>query len=348
MTRHTAKIKSSNAYQNIVSYFIYIRYISISEHSPRGDSVEMIIPRLLRPLKGIVPPMVTPLIGRDQLDYRGLERLVEHILDGGVHGLFILGTTGEGPALSYALRRELIERVTRQVGSRVPVLVCVTDTAYVETLRLTEFAAKSGASAIVMAPPYYFYSSQLDLLRLVEGLAAESALPLFLYNMPGLTKIQYEPDTVAIAADFPNVVGLKDSSADIDYLERVVAAVKNKEDFTVLLGPEELLVEGMKLGIHGGVNGGANLFPRLFVELYEACVAGRESEIQALRQSVLDLGSAIYSLGEPEFSYIRGLKCALSVIGICSDQPAWPYQAAIPEQRRAIEAHLKNCAYMTV
>ena len=88
------------------------------------------------PLTGIVPPLVTPLRGRDELDLPGLERLLEHVLAGGVHGLFILGTTGEGPSLSYRLRRELIERVCRQVKRRAPVLVGITDTAFVESLNL--------------------------------------------------------------------------------------------------------------------------------------------------------------------------------------------------------------------
>lgn len=305
-------------------------------------------PSIARPFRGIVPPMVTPLSAPDKLDCAGLERLVEHTLAGGVHGLFILGTTGEGPALSYALRRDLISRVTRQVAGRVPVLVCVSDTAYTETLHLTEFAAAAGADAIVMAPPYYFHAAQSDLQRLVEGLAAASALPLFLYNMPSLTKLQFDPETVAIAADIPNIIGIKDSSADMDYLKRVIAVVKHKPEFTVLVGPEALLAEGMKLGVHGGVNGGANLFPRLFVSLYQACAEGREADIARLQRSVVELGNAIYSLGEPEFSYLRGLKCALSVAGICSDLPAWPFQAARPEERAVIEAHLRTAAYAQV
>ena len=300
------------------------------------------ISRLARPLRGIIPPLVTPLLSPDTLDHRGLEAVVERVIAGGVHGIFVLGTTGEGPSLSYALRREMIERVTRQVDGRVPVLVAVTDTAYAETLRLTEFAAEKGADAVVVAAPYYFPSSQSDLLRLVEGLAEESAVPLFLYNMPGLTKVQYEPETVARAAEMPNVYGLKDSSGDLGYLARAVAAVRHKPEFTVLLGPEELLVEGMALGIHGGVNGGANLFPRLLVGLYEACVAGREAEVRRLRQLVLEMNAVINGGGELEFRYIRGLKYALAVMGVCSDVPAWPFRAAGDSQREAIEAGLKS------
>src|SRR6266498_2581114 len=105
----------------------------------------------LSPLRGIIPPMITPLRQRDELDIAGLERLIEHILAGGVHGLFILGTSGEGPSLSYARRREVIDRTCRQVNSRVPVLVGITDTAFVESVKLAQYCAAAGASAAVAA-----------------------------------------------------------------------------------------------------------------------------------------------------------------------------------------------------
>src|ERR1041385_1877343 len=101
------------------------------------------------PLTGIVPPMLTPLRARDELDIVGLERLIEHTLSGGVSGLFILGTTGEGPSLSYRLRRELIERTCRQVKRRVPVLVGITDTAFIESVSLARHCAETGADAVV-------------------------------------------------------------------------------------------------------------------------------------------------------------------------------------------------------
>ena len=92
-------------------------------------------------VRGIVPPMATPLAGRDELDITGLEKLIEHILGGGIQGLFLLGTTGEGPALSYPLRRELVRRSCSQVAGRVPVLVAVTDSAFAEMTRMAECAA---------------------------------------------------------------------------------------------------------------------------------------------------------------------------------------------------------------
>ena len=107
--------------------------------------------QLPAPLCGIIPPMVTPLENRDTLDAPGLKRLVEHILAGGVHGLFVLGTSGEGPSLSYRLRCELIERTCEQVAGRVPVLVGVTDASFVESVNLADYAADVGAAAVVLS-----------------------------------------------------------------------------------------------------------------------------------------------------------------------------------------------------
>src|SRR6185295_6273372 len=141
-----------------------------------------------RALRGIIPPLPTPLHSRDALDVAGLERLIEHLHAGGVAGLFILGTTGEAPSLSYRLRRELIERTCKQVAGRVPVLVGITDTAFVEAVQLSQFASEAGAKALVLAPPYYFPNSQPELLEYVQHLAPDLPLPLFLYNMPTHTK----------------------------------------------------------------------------------------------------------------------------------------------------------------
>src|SRR6185312_5242098 len=112
------------------------------------------------PLTGIIPPMITPLRGRDDLDVAGLERLIEHILAGGVSGLFILGTTVEGPGLSYRLRSELIQRTCKQVHQRVPILVGITDTSFVESVNVARSAGEFGADALVVAPPYYLPEAQ--------------------------------------------------------------------------------------------------------------------------------------------------------------------------------------------
>src|SRR5262249_46094961 len=158
---------------------------------------------------------------RDELDLQGLERLVEHLITGGVHGLFVLGSTGEGPSLTHRLQREMVERTTELVAGRVPVLVGITDPSLAEALDLAEFAADAGAQAVVAAPPPYFPPSQAELVAFMERLAEEQPLPLLLYNMPGMTKVRFEPDTVRRLMEVEKIAGLKDSSADMIAFHRV-------------------------------------------------------------------------------------------------------------------------------
>jgi 4-hydroxy-tetrahydrodipicolinate synthase len=288
--------------------------------------------------------MVTPLDGPDSLDRAGLERLIEHLIAGGASGLFILGTTGEGPALSYRLRREMIERTCAQVAARVPVLVCITDTAYEESCALAAHAKLAGADGVVTAPPFYFTVSQNDLFRLVEKLAGQVELPLYLYNMPSLTKASFVPETVLRAAELPNVWGLKDSSGELNYLRSIVTLMRSRPDFTILTGPEDLLMESLEVGAHGGVCGGANLFPRIFVSLYEAVRAGDLTTATELQQRAKAIGELLYGLGEAESSYMRGLKLGLELLGICKSTLALPFLSADPRRHEALRAKLAEFA----
>lgn len=283
-------------------------------------------------LRGIVPPMITPLSGPDALDCAGLERLVEHILGGGVHGLFLLGTTGEAPSLSYRLRRELIARATRQVADRVPVLVGITDSARAESLGIARAAADAGATALVLAPPYYFPSGQPELGDYILRLARELPLPLYLYNMPAMTKTVIEPDTLRRLLDVPNIAGVKDSSGDLAYYTEVLAIASARPDWSVLIGPEALLQKSLALGGDGGVAGGANLLPRLFVELFNAHQTGDTTAGARLQAQVEEL-DRLYRIGRHASSIIKGLKCALSLAGICHDVMAEPFAHFAPPER---------------
>ncbi len=299
-------------------------------------------PNLPRPLRGIVPPMVTPLKDRDTLDLAGLERLVEHILAGGVHGLFLLGTTGEGPGLSYRLRCELIERVCGQVDGRVPVLVGITDTSFVESVNLAGIAADEGAAAVVLAPPYYFPAGQPELLEYLEHIVVELPLPVFLYNMPSHTKIKFELATLRTALALPNVVGLKDSSGDLEYFRQAAQLIRDFPGTALLMGPERLLADAIALGGHGGVCGGANLLPHLFVGLYQAAVQGDAERTAALLRRVQELGDTLYTIGKHSSAFIKGVKCALSCLGICDDAMAEPFQRFRATERERVQRVLRD------
>ncbi|MCB1125933.1 MAG: dihydrodipicolinate synthase family protein [Verrucomicrobiae bacterium] len=289
-------------------------------------------------LRGIVPPMITPLRGRDELDVPGLERLVDHILAGGVSGLFILGTSGEAPSLSYRLRRELVERVCRLVNGRVPVMVGITDTAFVESVNLARVAAEQGAAAAVTATPYYFPSGQPELVEHLQHLLADLPLPLLLYNMPSLTKVSFSRETVRWATDQPGVIGVKDSSGDMLYFHDLVEIARARSDWSILVGPEQLLAESVLLGGHGGINGGANFKPRLYVDLYEAAKAHDVDRMLDLNQQVQAIARDIYQVGRHTSAVIKGIKCVLSLMGICDDYMAEPFHRFRATERNRVRA----------
>jgi 4-hydroxy-tetrahydrodipicolinate synthase len=291
-------------------------------------------------LTGIVPPLITPLKERDTLDVAGLERLVERLITHGVSGLFILGTTGEGPSLSYRLRRELIERTMKLAAGRVPVLVGITDTSFTESIEISKFAADKGVHSVVAATPYYFPAGQAELLEYLEDLVRELPLPLFLYNMPALTKVSFELDTIRAAQQWDKVIGIKDSSCDMIYFHKMLAVAKQRPDWAVFVGPEELTAEAVLLGAHGGVNGGANLHPRLYVDLYQAAAAQDLQRVRQLHAQVMDLAGRIYTVGKHKSAIIKGLKCALSLLNVCDDCMAEPFRRFNEPERDKVRAHL--------
>ena len=293
-------------------------------------------------LRGVIPPMVTPLTRECWLDVKGLARLVEHILDGGVHGLFLLGTTGEAPDLPYDVRRELVERVCAQVSGRVPVLVGITDTVLEESLRFADHACACGASALVAAPPYYFAAGQPELLAYYLKLADALPLPLYLYNMPAQVKVSIAVPTVVELARHPNIIGLKDSSGNIGYFNACRYALRSQPDFSILMGPEEAMGEAVLMGAAGGVAGGANMFPRLFVDLYNAAVAQDVPRVREMQERVMHISSLIYGIGHHNSSFVKGVKCALSLMGICSDALAAPREPFNERDRALVRERLQE------
>ena len=166
-------------------------------------------------IRGIVPPVITPLNKDGSLDICGLENLLEHIIGGGVHGLFILGTTGEGPALGINRQKEMIRETVRINNGRLPVLVGISNAALQDTLDVADYAARAGADGLVCAPPSYFMPGEEELVDYFRYVAANVKLPLFLYNMPSMTKINMKPALVKRLAEIPNIRGYKDSSGSM-------------------------------------------------------------------------------------------------------------------------------------
>lgn len=293
-----------------------------------------------KPLRGIIPPVITPMIDNDTLDVIGLENLLNRMIKGGVSGVFILGTSGEAQNISYNVRKELIKETCRIVEKRIPVLVGITDTSFSESLLLATNAALYGADALVAAPPYYFAPGQAELIQYYNDLANQLPLPLFLYNMPSHVKVMIEPETVLALSENPNIIGLKDSSANGVYFQKLIYLLRNKPEFTLLCGPEEMTAEVILMGGHGGVNGGANLFPELYVALYDAAASKDFEKLAELQSQVLQVSLSLYNIGKYASSYIKGVKTALNLLGVCSDYMAEPFHKFKDAERAVVKKKL--------
>jgi len=292
-------------------------------------------------LKGIIVPLVTPLSDNHVLDTNGLDNLIEHVIAGGVSGIFLLGTTGEAQNLSNKLRKELIRRTCEKVKGRLPVLVGITDTSVEESIALAAFAAGCQADAVVAAPPYYYTLGQPELLQYYSMLADNIDLPLYLYNMPANVKINIEQQTVVELARNPKIVGLKDSSANGVYFQKLLYTFRDKP-FTLFVGPEEITAETVLMGGHGGVNGGANLYPGLYVNLYKAALNKDFEAISKLQSLVMEISNSIYTIGKYGSSYLKGLKTALHLKGICSDFMSEPFQPFEQRERDILAMRLNQ------
>ena len=295
------------------------------------------------PLHGIIPPVVTPLAARDQLDTDAVEAMVHHLMAGGVHGIFALGSTGEGPGLSHRLRAEMVRATTTAAAGLLPVIVGITDTSFTESLELAAVAADAGAAAVVAAPPYYFPMTQDELVRYYLDLADALPLPLFLYNMPAMTKVPIGTETVRRLMDHPRIIGIKDSSGDMLQVHALLQLAR--PGWPVLVGQEQITGEAVLLGASGGINAGANLEPATYTALYEAARADDLAELRRHHGRILAISSALYSIGNRPSSLVRGIKAALALMGLCPDRTAEPFHAFTKEESAELRSRMEGLGF---
>ena len=183
--------------------------------------------------------MVTPLLDNDHLDVEGTKRVADHMVEGGVSAIFLLGTTGESQSISMRLRYEFVETMCAHIAGRVPVLVAITETSMRDSLDLAAHAKKCGAVAVVSAPPYYFPANQKELIDWYTCLADNCPLPVFLYNMPSKVKVFLEVDSYKAAAS-------GDTALAAEYQDRIMYLSKS------LYGLDPSLSSISFLGLPGG------------------------------------------------------------------------------------------------
>lgn len=245
-------------------------------------------------LHGIIPPMVTPMQEDESLDLSRLRELIDHLLQQGVHGIFVLGTTGEFFALDDSEKQAVIAETVAHVRGRVPVLAGTGGISTREVIRLTRVAEREGVSAVSIITPYYISPTQVEMIEHFQRIAESTASPVLLYNNPATCGgLRLEAESVARLAELKNIVGIKDSSGDMQHLLEILRLVP--KTFAVLQGRDTLILPALQAGAKGAVPGTANLAAKLCVEIYTAFQRGNlvSSAAAQARLSPIRLGLAL-------------------------------------------------------
>lgn len=256
--------------------------------------------------------LATPCLPDGSLDVAGLSRLLQRVVDGGASGISPAGSTGEGAMLSSAERVALTGHVRRLVPSGMPVISGLPVTTLAEARAELGALAEAGASAALVAPPSYYPLSGDAVLRLYTTLAADSPLPIVLYNIPVFTKVRLNPSVVGSLAAHPAIIAIKDSSRDLEYQQQVIMATAG-QDFAVLTGTDTLLVASLTMGAAGTIAGSVNLVPELASGICRAFGAGDLAAANELQERLSRIVAVCRSGLFP-----AGWKAALELAGVCS------------------------------
>lgn len=286
---------------------------------------------------GVIPPLVTPFKKDLSIDFHGLTSLLEFQIEAGVQGLFILGTTGEGTSIPHHLQEDLIKYICKHCQDRISILVSISDTSLHRTLSLAQLAHDHGAAAVVLTMPYYYPMCTEEIQDYLERVVTNVQLPLLLYNMPSCTKINLSVDVVEFAYKL-GAVGIKDSSGDYNNLLQLMNRLGHKEDFSIIAGSEIYLPETIAAGGHGVVAGSANVFPRLFVDWYDACMQQNTQRIDEIRTQILQIHSNLYSEGK----IIHAIKASLKSVGICKEYMMPPLSTLTASSMERINNYMQE------
>lgn len=285
-------------------------------------------------ITGVIPALVTPINNNESIDELGVTKLIEHLINLGVSGIFTLGSMGEFAPLEDRERFHLSEKVVEVVNKRVPVLAGVSDTGTKRVINNTLKAKEIGADAVVLLPPFFYLLNQKALSDFYIEIAERSPLPVIIYNNPIMTKVGLEFNTILELSKHPNIIGIKDSSCNYDFFLQLLNLRSSK--FFVLQGDERRLKEALLAGADGLVTGVGNVAIKIFIDLYQAAKEGKDRELEELQNKVNRL------LEFCKDSWIQAIKYGLKLQGICEEYACKPFCPIDGETRRKVETTLKE------
>ena len=223
--------------------------------------------------RGVIPPVITPLTKDDKINEKALRKLVSHLINNGVHGLFPIGTTGEFYGLSDDEYRAVLEITKDEANGRVPIYAGANHITTKGAVKLAQIAEEVGVDALSVLTPMFISPNQNQLYNYFETIAKNTKLPVILYNNKPKTGVDITPETVAKLADIGNIIGVKDSTGDMTNTEEYLRLTRGK-DFSVLMGRDTLIYAALCYGATGAIASCANVAPRIASDIYNKYVAG--------------------------------------------------------------------------
>lgn len=271
--------------------------------------------------------MITPFDDNGQPDFAALDRMIEYVIAGGVDYIVALGTTAETPTLYIPERVEIARHITLRVKGRVPLVIGIGGNSTSEVIDQLHEIDLGGATAILSVTPYYNKPSQEGLYRHFAEVAKHSPLPIILYNIPGRSGVNMTADTtLRIAADIPQVVGIKEASGKIAQIEDIIR--RRKDGFLVLSGDDGMAIDVIRRGGDGVISVAANAFPKMFTACIRAAMEGDFDRAESLYAPMDEAVHALFAEGNP-----TGVKCALNIMGIIGSRMRLPLVEGSAELR---------------
>ncbi len=281
---------------------------------------------------GIIPPLLTPRTGHGEIDRAGLAALVDHLVAGRVHGIFVLGSSGEVPYLTNAERDLVLETALEAAAGRVPVLGGISEQSTTRVLDEADRVLAIGGDAAVVTTPFYALSDAAEVERHLRAVAAHISVPVFAYDVPVRTHMKMPLDVLVRLAEEGVIAGVKDSSGDDVGFRRLLLATKHLDDFAVFTGHEVVTDGAMLGGAAGIVPGLGNVDPAGYVRIYDAAKAGDWRAAAAEQDRVAALfditGAATPGRVSAGAAGLGGFKTALQLMGVIdSNRMAEPMEA---------------------
>jgi 4-hydroxy-tetrahydrodipicolinate synthase len=291
-------------------------------------------------IRGIIPPVATPMQANEDLDLPRLKWFLDHQIKSGVHGIFVLGTNSEFYALDEREKQEVIATAVAHVNKRVPVYAGTGAETTREAVRLTRMAEREGVDGVSVITPYFILPSQQEIYNHYRRIAESTSLPVILYNNPSTCAgLKIDVETLARLAEIPNILGVKDSSGDLqNTLEYIRVA---PERFAVMQGRDTLIYPALLFGAKGAVPATANIAPAILVEIYEAYQRGDHAAAKAAQLRLNPIRMTL-TLGTAP----GGVKAALNLMGMSIGPSRSPIAPLPPDKLAKMRTVLEQAGML--